>query len=78
MVDSKLSVEELDETGKEVVELVVETREDVEELEEETREDGEVSMLVELSEFEVGSNDEEEDEELPAAVWLAVKDVLER
>ena len=54
---------------------------DVEETVEETKEDVDVSALVELIEFEVGSEEEEEEEEdgeeLLDAAWLVVKDVLE-
>lgn len=67
MVDARLDVEELDKTGKDDEELVEGTKEEVE-----------VSTLVELSEFDVGSEEEDENEELPTAVWLVVKDVLEK
>jgi len=67
VVDARLDVEELDKTGKDDEELVEGTKEEVE-----------VSTLVELSEFDVGSEEEDENEELPTAVWLVVKDVLEK
>jgi len=67
VVDARLDVEELDKTGIDDEELVEGTKEEVE-----------VSTLVELSEFDVGSEEEDENEELPTAVWLVVKDVLEK
>ena len=60
------------------MEETVEEGEDVEETVEETKVDVDVSALVELSEFDIGNEeDEEEKEELPAADWLVVKDILE-
>ena len=62
LVEEGDDVEEL--VGETVEELVESTvKETVEELVEETKEDVDVSALIELNEFEVGREEEEEGEE---------------